>query len=424
MRSVLQAFETRLTKNRLGAASFYAFMMFAVFVAPLLTEPDAQMRNPTGQIYGHDFGPFWVAGRVSLEQGPAAPWDRATFEAAMAQYYPGYAQPNTRFNYPPPALLAIVPLSSLPLSLAFPMMMAGGILLCLYALWRIVPEWRTLVVALGAPILFQVVVYGQWSYWFAGLMGLALLPVARQQGPAPWACALFIMKPTLGLILPFACLRTASGLRNGLLTIVFAVILLVASLIIFGSESWQSYLTVLPEAHRFLIGGLNELNAHSTTLGSALQIFGVSAEIARLAQYVWAIAVCGVIVAIMKSDARGDLKAACIASGTVIAVPYMMLYDLAILAPAAAFYIRDARVHGYRTGDLTLLLLCAIVPLFGREIQDEYMVPVGFLVSFAMFSMVATRAFASAAENQTSTQCNEQKTESVIPTKRLLQHEY
>lgn len=424
--AITRSIERRLTVGRVTVAAALIASVLGTFGLPQLLKIDERMRDGFGQLYGHDFAMFWSAGRVAIETGPEAPWQRKAFESAFNRYYPDHKtdRDSVRFNYPPVMLLALAPLSHLPVTTAYPLVMAAGFLFMVIALFRIMPAPHTVLWALGMPLLWQSMIYGQWSFWFAGFLAFALMPVAQGRGPAPWACAVFILKPPLAVALPLACLGVPDGVRSALRTVAMCCGLIALSMLVFGLASWQSFVASLSDSQRFLIGGLDDLIMHSTTFGSMVQMLGASASTARTMQLLFTFAILLLTGFIMRAGPRNALKVALIAVACVLAAPYFMIYDFALLVPAVAFYICDAQRHGFRTGDKLILLVCAVIPLVATEIQEAYHLPLPFLIALMVYGLIATRAFASAAENQRSAECNETKSSGMVPTERLFQHEH
>ncbi len=423
---ITRSIERRLTVRRIAMAAALVALVLGTFGLSQLLKVDARMRDGFGQLYGHDFAMFWSAGRAFIETGPEAPWQRSEFRNALDRHYPDHKtdKDSARFNYPPVMLLVLTPLAHMPVTWAYPLVMGTGFLFMALALWRIIPSPHSLLWALGTPMLWQAMIYGQWSFWFAGFLAFALLPVARGHGPAPWACAAFILKPTLALALPLACLGAPDGMRNALRTMGLCCGLALLSLVLFGLPSWRSFFAALSDSQRFLVGGLDDLISHSTTFGSMLQMLGASADAARIAQACFTLAILLFTAFIMRAGPRGDLKAATLAAACVLAAPYFMIYDLALLVPAVAFYIRDAQRHGFRDGDKLLLLMFAILPLAAREIQEASGAPLCFALTLGFFTFVASRAWQSAAEDQAGTERNQTEPGRMIPAQRLLQHEH
>ena len=65
---------------------------------------------------------------------------------------------------------------------------------------------------------------------------------------------------------------------------------------------------------------------------------------------------------------RYELKAAALAVGCLLATPYVLDYDLVVLAIAIAFFARHGFANGFRDYEITLLAAAWVVPLLARGI--------------------------------------------------------
>jgi hypothetical protein len=92
------------------------------------------------------------------------------------------------------------------------------------------------------------------------------------------------------------------------------------------------------------------------------------------------------------SDAAFELKAAALALGSLLATPYVLDYDLVVLAVAIAFVARHGLRHGFRDFEISLLAAAWIVPLLSRSIAGVTFIPLGLFVELALYALVLRRA--------------------------------
>ena len=76
---------------------------------------------------------------------------------------------------------------------------------------------------------------------------------------------------------------------------------------------------------------------------------------------------------------RFELKAAGLAAGSLLATPYVLDYDLVVLAPAIAFLARHGLRHGFRDFEISLIAAAWIVPLLSRGIAGSTGIPLGLM---------------------------------------------
>ena len=91
------------------------------------------------------------------------------------------------------------------------------------------------------------------------------------------------------------------------------------------------------------------------------------------------------------SDAAFELKAAALALGSLLATPYVLDYDLVVLAVAIAFFARHGLRHGFRDFEISLLAAAWIVPLLSRSIAGATCIPLGLIVDAGLLCAVVLR---------------------------------
>jgi hypothetical protein len=97
------------------------------------------------------------------------------------------------------------------------------------------------------------------------------------------------------------------------------------------------------------------------------------------------------------SDAAFELKAAALAAGSLLATPYVLDYDLVVLAIAIAFFARHGLNRGFRGYEISVLAAAWAVPLLTRSIAGATGVPLGLIVLLAFYGVVLRRALHDAA---------------------------
>jgi hypothetical protein len=98
-----------------------------------------------------------------------------------------------------------------------------------------------------------------------------------------------------------------------------------------------------------------------------------------------AVAVATVLCALWRSRISFDLKAAAMATGALLATPYLFLYDLVVLAVPMAFLIRAGWTMGCLRGEMLGIgfasLLVLIFPLLTAPVGLAAILLVGLLVA-------------------------------------------
>ena len=88
---------------------------------------------------------------------------------------------------------------------------------------------------------------------------------------------------------------------------------------------------------------------------SAVRMWGAGVHLAYAVQLALALMLAASLAWLWQSDAAFELKASALASGSLLATPYVLDYDLVVLAVAIAFFVR----HGMQPGLSQLRDQCA-----------------------------------------------------------------
>jgi len=98
---------------------------------------------------------------------------------------------------------------------------------------------------------------------------------------------------------------------------------------------------------------------------------------------------CRSLAWLWQSDAAFELKAAALATGSLLATPYVLDYDLGCWRVAIAFFARHGLSRGFRCFEISLLAAAWIVPLLSRVIAGVTGIPLGLLVVLALYVHIA-----------------------------------
>jgi hypothetical protein len=128
------------------------------------------------------------------------------------------------------------------------------------------------------------------------------------------------------------------------------------------------------------------------SLFSAVRMWGGSVDMAYGAQLTLALALVAGLVWLWRSAASFDLKAAGLVVASLLATPYMLDYDLVVLAVAIAFLARHGIREGFRDWEVTLLAFAWVAPLVTRSIATVAYVPLGLVAMLALFALTIVRA--------------------------------
>jgi arabinofuranan 3-O-arabinosyltransferase len=174
--------------------------------------------------------------------------------------------------------------------------------------------------------------------------------------------------------------------------------LALCSWLAFGTESWQAFFHWMPT---FSQAFFSEGRATFFKLQSAfglVRCFGGSEHLAWAFQ--WAISGSVVIGVIWLWRSRADyaLKAAGLATGTLLLTPYLFLYDMMVLSIPVGLLIRTGLATGFRRGELVSLAIA-----MGLLIAFPFFeIPLGLGSSLIVAALIVRRVVNPVVEQQRS----------------------
>jgi hypothetical protein len=275
-----------------------------------------------------DFTNLW-AGSVMARTGHVD-WlfDVEAYRAGLrAMFSP--LLPNQEWSYPPSILWLGLPLSLLPLPVAYGVWTFGTIAALALALRRLHLPPLALLAILSSPAVVISALFGQNGSLTAALMLGALLTSQRAPVLSGLLAGLLTIKPHLGLLIPVVYLATGNW-RAFAAAAATAVVLVVATGLAFGMEVWTGFVTVTsPLMARILEAPYPQLyHANAMTffiLGRSIGL-GVGASYAYQALFSM-IAVGAVAWLWRKPEVDISVKAVLTALLSLTATPYGYSYD-------------------------------------------------------------------------------------------------
>lgn len=337
---------------------------------------------------GYDFITYWSASQLARTGDPARAYDMAAIVAQEHQLIPGIRSVNP-WMYPPTFFLLILPLSLLPYFLSYFAWIGTTYAAYFTVVRRIVAVPGSLLPLLAFPGGFINFVQGQNGFLTAALIGGAMLLLPTQPAWAGVLIGLLTIKPQLGLLLPLAllCGRQWRALFFACLT---AVAFLLTSVAVLGPDTLADFLGAMG---RFSVLGVRDpdLLVKIPSFFAFAYLLGAPAWMAGALQLAVAAGVAVTTGWIWLKCRSHDLRAAALVSGSLLASPYLLDYDLAWLAlPLAWFAVRGMRC-GWLRGERELLAAAWVLPLVMVAIYKLFRVQLAPFVLLGLFLAILRR---------------------------------
>jgi len=341
-----------------------------------------------GKPLGTDFTSFWTASKLALAGSPASAYDVAAHHAQQVAIFgrdTGYAA----FFYPPIFLLICLPLAALPYlaSLAAWLTATGA----LY--WRVARAW--LGEAFGAmpifafPAVLSNIGHGQNGFLSAALFGGGALWLQRRPILAGLCLGALAYKPHLGIMIPVA-LAIAGRWKTFAAAGAMVIALAAASYGLFGLESWRGFLTDSSLARSALEQGLVG-DAKMQSAFAAIRLWGGGLGWAYGIQAAVAVAAAAGLYWLHRRAPNSGAEGPAMIVAALIASPFLLDYDLIILAAPLAWMLREGASKGFLSWEKTILLAAFVLPAVSRTLATDAKLPLAPLVMGALFAMILRR---------------------------------
>ena len=379
-----------LTAARARGYSLILLGIGAIAVVGWIAVSDGLI-DRNGKPIGTDFSNVYAAGTLTWQGRPAEAYVPALQHAQEKASFGGREVPFYGWHYPPFFFAVAFMVAAFPYAFGLSIWLAASFAAYLAVIRAILPRPETLLIASAFPAVFVNIGHGQNGFLTTALLGGALHLLDRR----PWIAGVLIgclaYKPQFGVLIPIALL---AGQRwSSIAAAVATVAALVAlSFVTLGASVWHAFADSMNFTQTIVLeqGGTGWEKIQSVF--SAVRMWGAGVHAAYAVQIALALMLAASIAWLWRGDAAFELKAAALATASLLATPYVLDYDLVVLAIAIAFYARHGLRCGFRDYEISLLAAAWIVPLVSRGIAGVTGIPLGLLVLLATYIFIMRRA--------------------------------
>jgi hypothetical protein len=326
----------------------------------------------------------WSAGKLVGEGHPAFAYDwniqKQLQVAVLGQSYDG----NFAWHYPPPFLFVAGLLAQFPYAVAYIGWAAVSFIPYLFMMRAIVGRWFGLVLAAAFPVVLTNTLVGQNGFLTASLIGGMLILLPMRPVLSGICLGLLSYKPQYGLLFPLVLIATSQW-RVFFTAAMVAAAMAMASWLAFGSESWQAFAHWLPMFSQAFLTEGRAYWGKMQSIFALVRFFGGSEQLAWVFQWIMTSTVAIALVVLWRSRIPYSLKAAALATGTLLVTPYLFLYDVMVLAIPVAFLVRLGLSHGFPRYELPALGLVAFLLMF----YPLFAAPTGFAATLIVAVLIA-----------------------------------
>jgi hypothetical protein len=379
-----------LTSARARGYSLILLGLCAVAVAGWMALSDGLI-DRNGKPIGTDFSNVYAAGALTWQGRPAEAYEPALQHSAEKAIFGGREVPFYGWHYPPFFFAVAVVVAAVPYAWGLAIWLAAGLAAYLAAMRAILPRTETLLIAAAFPAVFVNIGHGQNGFLTAALLGGALQLLDRR----PWLAGVLIgclaYKPQFGVLIPVALLAGGRWSTIGAAAATVAA-LLALSLATLGGGVWHAFTDSMNFTQTVVLEQGDTGWEKIQSVFSAARMWGAGIHTAYAVQIALALLLATGLAWLWHSDAAFELKAAGLATASLLATPYVLDYDLVVLAVAIAFFARHGLSRGFRDFEISLLAAAWIVPLLSRGIAGVTGIPLGLLVLLTFYAFTLRRA--------------------------------
>jgi hypothetical protein len=337
-----------------------------------------------------DFASFYAAGKLAAGGTPALAYDQPAHHATeQAVTAPGVEYQF--FNYPPVYLLLCAALAQLPYLIAFVLFITATLVFYLAVARRILGD-RSLAAAmmlLAFPMVFWTMGLGQNAFLTAALFGLATVLLDGRPTAAGLLFGLLCYKPHFGVLVPIA-LAAGGYWRSFLAAGCSAATLVLASLALFGWETWQAFFVTAGAAHAVYESGRILFAGFANPFG-AVRLLGGPVALAYAVQGLASLAAAALVLVVWRYRFSLPLRAAVLAAASLVAAPVVIFYDLMLGTIAVCWLMRD-EAQPLSPAEKTFFAAITVLLLDVRHLGESWHLPVAATATIGLFAIVTARA--------------------------------
>jgi Glycosyltransferase family 87 len=390
---------TWLTRERVRLVAL-ALLIASALGAAFLVATSNGLNDRFGRPLGTDYSNVYAAGTYVDEGQAAVPFDpHRQYEREQAIF--GHDTQFYGWHYPPFFLGLAGLLATMPYWLSLAVWQGVTLILYLLAIRGILippplagevkKEW--LLLALAYPAVFINLGHGHNGFLTAALFAGALTQLDRRPIVAGILIGLIAYKPQFGLLIPLV-LAVSGRWRVFLSAALTVAALALAVTLAFGIDVWTAFFASTKFTRHVVLedGGTGWYKIQSVF--SLVRLWGGGIDLAYAVQGAVTLTVAAAVGWLWRTPASFALKAAALLIGTVLATPYVLDYDLMLLAPAIAFLAVDGMERGFGPYEKTMLAALWLMPLIARSVAEATWIPLGVPVMGLAFAFLLRRAMA------------------------------
>jgi alpha-1,2-mannosyltransferase len=231
--------------------------------------------------------------------------------------------------------------------------------------------------------------HGQNGFLSAALIGAGALVLNRRPVVAGLLFGALVYKPQLALMIPFA-LIAARRWTTFFVAAATAAALCAASYDLWGEALWRAFFDAAPLARatleRHFVG-----DEKMQSVFAAVRLLHGPLALAYGLQGAAALAAVAALFWLQRRDFRGPAEGPALIVATLLASPFLLDYDLTLLAFPLAYAARQGLARGFAPFEKSILIVAYLLPLLSRLLAGALLLPIAPPILFALLWFVINR---------------------------------
>lgn len=335
---------------------------------------------------GIDFGIFYSASQLALKGQPEMIYNIGVHHQVVENVLHRSMPFLLAWFYPPTFLLLIIPISLLPFNYSLIIWIIITLVAYVFTIYKIAPHKLSIILALGFPGILANLLWGQNGFLTSLFLGCGLYYVETNPILSGLMISLLFYKPQFAL-LSFLVLLIGRHWRTLLWTLFFAGTMTAISILAFGFDLWQKYIELIPIIPKLILNDWVNISAINTSVYSFVRLLTGNQYLSTICQTaissIVVILVCWTWIYVKNHN----LRCVILSTGVLLTTPYILEYDLVLLALPLAFYGWDIYKQGWLKGELVVLFFLYLLPLLNWTIVETFGVqitPIALIILIIM----------------------------------------
>ena len=358
--------------------------------------------NPQGYYTLIDFRALWSAAYLAISGQAADAYDPNILNQVCWSLDPYIQMVNTGIYdastipvrlywlYPPTYLLLIAPLGLLPLVPACILYLISSFAAYVAVLRKFVPSNAVLLALIAFPAVWSNFRLGQNGYLITALFGFALFLLPRRPRIAGIFIGALCIKPLLALMFPVA-LMAIGAWSTLLIAIATGLIFVTATFYFWGFGVWQDWFISLKMARLILETYPFHWN-FSPSVFAFMRLLGAPLSLAYSSHFIVAALVALAVWKIWRTCSLWPIRQSILVLASVLASPYIMDYDLTLLALPIALIAKEGVKYDWMPAERQMLTILWALPVLMVLVSFYTSIQIGPIVLLLAIIFVMRRA--------------------------------